>query len=138
MSDAHASPDRSRRRLAVQRWVSSFFIAGIWLGGGTSNLVHSESSMEVFRRLGYPDYFASLLGGAQVLGALTVLLPLSRIPRTLREWAYAGLTFDVIAAIFSILATKGPPGHFVFPALALLILAANYTAWKERSRAAAG
>lgn len=138
MSVAHASADGRMKKLDLKRWVSSFFIAGIWLFAGTANLIRTESSLEVFRRLGYPDYFASILGGAQVLGALTVLLPLARIPRTLKEWAYAGLAFDAVGAILSILATKGPPGHFVFPVLALVIIAANYSAWKERSKAAEG
>jgi hypothetical protein len=133
MSETMTLPSAHPKRLAIQRWVSSFFIGGIWLIGGGSNLMHAESSLEVFHGLGYPDYFASLLGAAQVLGASTILLPLRAIPRTLKEWAYAGLVFDAVAANVSLLVTKAPPLHFVFPLLALGIIAANYSAWKERS-----
>ena len=49
------------------------------------------ASLEVFHRLGYPDYFAPMLGTAQLLGVVAILAP---VPVMLREWAYAGLAFD--------------------------------------------
>jgi len=36
--------------------------------------------MEVFHRLGYPDYFAAMLGTAQLLGVLAILAPVSSHP----------------------------------------------------------
>ena len=83
------------------------------------------------RSLGYPDYFRPLLGLAKVLGAAALVLPL---PRTLREWAYAGFTFDLIAAIASH-ALSGEAAHAVPPAIALLLLAASYSL-RRRSRQA--
>ena len=50
--------------------------------------------MEGMRHLGYPDYFATILGVWKVLGGIAVLLP--RTPR-LKEWAYAGMVFDLTA-----------------------------------------
>jgi uncharacterized membrane protein len=85
--------------------------------------------MEVFHRLGYPDYFASMLGTAQLLGVVAILVP---VPRTLREWAYAGLTFDVTAAIISLLAIGTPISHVTIPVIALVVVLTSYRAWHAR------
>lgn len=48
--------------------------------------------------LGYPVYFIPFTGWAKLLGAIVLLLPgYGRI----KEWAYAGLFFDLIAAVYS-------------------------------------
>lgn len=82
--------------------------------------------MEVFHRLGYPDYFATMLGSAQLLGVAALLAP---VPKTLREWAYAGLVFDASAAVISILATGNPISHLRFPLIALLLVLISHRAW---------
>src|SRR5260370_259391 len=77
----------------------------------------------IVRPLGYPDYFRSLLGVAKVLGALALLLPR---PSILREWAYAGFTFDLLGA-FASHALHGDAAAHLAPALiALGLLVASY------------
>ena len=48
--------------------------------------------------LGYPRYFSTLLGAWKVLGAMTVLAPGLGV---LKEWAYAGMVFDLTGAAIS-------------------------------------
>ena len=51
--------------------------------------------------LGYPLYLIPFVGVAKVLGVIAILIPgFSRI----KEWAYAGLFFDLIGATYSIIA----------------------------------
>jgi hypothetical protein len=107
-------------------WIPTGLIALNWTFGGVSTLLRTPSSMEVFRVLGYPEYFAALLGAAQILGVVAILAP---VPRVLREWAYAGLTFDASAAIFSLLAIGVPAWH---PVIALAVVLTSYLAWKDR------
>jgi hypothetical protein len=54
--------------------------------------------VETFGHLGYPTYFARLLGLAKLLGVAALLAPRAGI---LREWAYAGFTFVLVAAALS-------------------------------------
>ena len=49
--------------------------------------------------LGYPDYFAYSLIICKVLGVLAISYP--KTPGKLKEWAYAGLTFNLIFAFIS-------------------------------------
>lgn len=49
--------------------------------------------------LGYPDYFAYALIIFKILGATAIML--SNLPSKLREWAYAGLTFNLMFTAIS-------------------------------------
>lgn len=49
--------------------------------------------------LGYPDYFAYALIIFKLLGVLAITIP--NVPGKLKEWAYAGLTFNLIFAVIS-------------------------------------
>ena len=69
--------------------------------------------------LGYPLYFFAILGFWKVLGAIAILVPL--YPR-LKEWAYAGIFFDLTGAVAS-MAAVGVYGAYGFHILAPLIIA---------------
>lgn len=118
----------NEKRPILAYWIPTVLIALLWTFGGTSALLRTDSSVEVIRRLGYPPYFGVMLGVAQLLGVAAILAP---VPRTLREWAYAGLVFDVVAAIVSSLAIGSPLVHLIFPVLALTMLSASYRAWRR-------
>jgi hypothetical protein len=110
-------------------YIPTVLITVMWTFGAIGSLMKSPTSMEVFHRLGYPNYFATLLGTAQLLGVIAILAP---VPRTLREWAYAGLTFDASAAIISIMAIGSPVFHLFFPAMGLALVLTSYRAWRVR------
>ncbi len=61
--------------------------------------------------LGYPMYFFAILGVWKVLGAIAILVP--RFPR-LKEWAYAGIFFDLTGAAASCAAVGGYGVYFEF------------------------
>jgi hypothetical protein len=110
-------------------WIPTILIALNWTFGGISALLKTDSSLDVIRRLGYPSYFAVMLGTAQLIAVIVILAP---FPRTLREWAYAGLTFDVTAAIISLLAIGTPVWQVSIPVVALVSVLASYRAWRFR------
>lgn len=49
-------------------------------------------------RMGYPPYFIISLGIAKIMGAMVLLLPGQH---RLKEWVFAGFTFDVVFAFIS-------------------------------------
>jgi hypothetical protein len=123
--------DNLKGKLAY--WIPTGLLVLNFVFGGLSTLLKAESSLEVFRRLGYPDYFATMLGVAQLLAAAALLVP---VPRTLREWAYAGLSFDAIAAGISLLAIGMSVYHLGFPVIVLVLLFVSHSAWRRRLAAA--
>src|ERR1700704_5087919 len=51
------------------------------------------------KALGYPDYFAYSLVVAKVFGVIAITY--TKTPNTIKEWAYAGLSFTLIFAFIS-------------------------------------
>jgi hypothetical protein len=74
--------------------------------------------------LGYPDYFAYALIICKVLGATAIMLP--RLNATIREWAYAGLTFNLVFATFSHVVVDGNISFILTPVVVGVILAVSY------------
>jgi hypothetical protein len=104
----------------------------LWVPGALGSLLGSNGAMEVFHRLGYPTYFAVMLGTAQLLAVGAILLP---VPAVLREWAYAGLAFDSAAAIMSLLATGRSLPQLTLPVFAFVLVIISYRSWKMRLNA---
>lgn len=89
---------------------------------------NSEMSKEGIRHLGYPPYFGALLVPFKILGALALILPM--VPKRIKEWAYAGFTFDIIFAFASHAAVDGlTHGDTLFVPVFLLVLGASYWAY---------
>jgi len=74
--------------------------------------------------LGYPDYFRIALTIFKVVGGLVLILPFFK--GRIKEWAYAGFTFDFVFASISLFAVKGLTGEGFFPLIVLAVLAASY------------
>ena len=84
---------------------------------GALYLASPPALLRALGPLGYPGYFLRLLGFAKLLGVVALLLPGRAL---LKEWAYAGFTFDLIGAIASHLLT-GTASHAP-PAVVVLAL----------------
>ncbi|HEY1062173.1 MAG TPA: DoxX family protein [Daejeonella sp.] len=74
--------------------------------------------------LGYPDYFAYTLIFCKVLGVIAISY--SGTPAKLKEWAYAGLTFNLIFAFISHACVDQNIGFMLMPVVFLGILAVSY------------
>lgn len=74
--------------------------------------------------LGYPDYFAVALIIFKFLGALALIVPI--VPGRIREWAYAGLTFNLVFAVISHIVVDGNIGFIILPVVILIILAISF------------
>ena len=89
-------------------WFVTALVFLAFLGSGIGNLVHAPNIARDMAHLGYPAYFSTILGTWKVLGALAVAVP--AFPRV-KEWAYAGMMFDLTgAAISRAVAGDGAPG----------------------------
>jgi hypothetical protein len=119
------------KRVSVLYWASTAFVVGIMGLAGALLLLRVDAAQTVLHHLGYPPYFATLLGVTRLLGAAAVLLP---VPKGLREWAYAGLTFDLVATSFSILASGLPVVDIIQPGIILGAVQGSYLCWRQRSR----
>ncbi|UJR86493.1 DoxX family protein [Sandaracinus amylolyticus] len=110
-------------------WISTALLALALGAGGALDLMHAPEVMTGLERLGYPAYLATLLGVWKLAGVVALLAPgLGQ----LKEWAYAGIAFDLTGAAFSHLASGDGPGAIA--PLALLAIGAASWALRPASR----
>ena len=93
------------------------------------DVLRVSDAVSVFKHLGYPPYLLVFLGTAKMLGVAAVLVP--GVPRV-KEWAFAGLTFDVTGALYSHLSVGDPASVWMPAAVGLALIAASYTAYLTR------
>ncbi|MEO6177476.1 MAG: DoxX family protein [Flavobacterium circumlabens] len=84
----------------------------------------TELAKEGIRHLGYPEYFGNALVVFKVLGVLALVIP--QVPNRIKEWAYAGFTFDFLFASISHFAVDGFGFQSFFPLIILVILLISY------------
>ena len=89
----------------------------------------TEMAKEGISHLGYPAYFGQALVVFKVLGTLTLIIP--QVPKTLKEWAYAGFVFDFIFAAISHWAIDGFGMQTVFPLIIMAVLLVSYRSYHQ-------
>jgi hypothetical protein len=105
---------------SIVYWTMTGLVAFFIGGGGLSQIWQYYGNPHgVVPVLGYPMYFFAILGIWKALGAIAILVP--RYPR-LKEWAYAGIFFDLTGAAASC-AMSGGYGAYGFHVIAPLIIA---------------
>jgi hypothetical protein len=96
---------------------------------GAADLVGTPAIMASLAHLGYPAYAATILGFWKVLGAAAIATPFA--PRRLKEWAYAGMFFDLTGAAASHAALGDAVGTMLAP---LGLLAVVMASWALQER----
>ena len=96
----------------VGYWIATALFCVAMTAGGTINLLRVELQQEAMANLGYPMYLMTILGVAKILGVIALLAP--RLP-LLKEWAYAGFTFDMLGAAASHAFVVDSPTEIVTP-----------------------
>ena len=86
-------------------WVFTLLFSGLMLFSAIPNILTNADAVKFMHDiLGYPVYFIPFIGTAKLLGVIAILLPgLNKV----KEWAYAGLFFDLTGAIYSGIAAAG-------------------------------
>ncbi|HEY1985297.1 MAG TPA: DoxX family protein [Terracidiphilus sp.] len=104
---------------SIVYWILTILVAMPIGSGGVAQVAQYLGNPHgVVPVLGYPMYFFAILGFWKVLGAIAILVP--RFPR-LKEWAYAGIFFDLTGAAISCAAVGGY-GAYGFHVIAPLII----------------
>jgi hypothetical protein len=104
---------------SIVYWTMTILVAFPIGSGGIAQMAQYRANpYGVVPELGYPMYFFAILGFWKLFGALTILVP--RYPR-LKEWAYAGIFFDLTGAAASC-AWVGGYGAYGFHVIAPLII----------------
>ena len=111
-------------------WVVTGLMAAFMLMASVPDVLRLPQAVEIFGHLGYPTYLLPFLGTAKILGVIAVLVPgFGR----LKEWAYAGLVFDVTGALYSHLSVGDPVSVWGFALIALVLVSSSYAVGRLRT-----
>ncbi len=114
------------KRRNIPYLVSTALVVLAFVFGGVMDLMGGPDMVAAMEHLGYPEYLLVVLGVWKVLGAAAIAAP--GLPR-LKEWAYAGMMFDLTGAAVSHAAVGDPVSNVLVP---LLLLALVLTSWARR------
>ena len=104
-------------------WIATSIIF-FWCGIMTIVFFGSETSKAAMAHSGYPPYFGPMANIFSIIGAFGLVLPF--VPDRLKEWAYAGFSFNFIGAAVSNWAVDGFGFQVIFPLLFFIPLALSY------------
>ena len=103
----------SSRYHIIAYWATTALLVFELALGGVWDILRVPQVRGLIERLGYPLYFLVILGTWKLLGAVALVIP--GFPR-LKEWAYAGVIFDLTGAVASLLASGFiDPGTLAYP-----------------------
>lgn len=93
------------KKITILYWIFTSLFAALMLFSAVGGLQPSAGAIKIMHDgLGYPVYFIQFISVAKLLGVIGILVP--RFVR-IKEWAYAGLFFDLAGALYSGAASAG-------------------------------
>ncbi len=119
---------------AIAYWVVTALLLFNVLAGGVAELMQRKDNAEGMIALGYPLYFMLILGVWKVLGTAAVLAP--GLPR-LKEWAYAGIFFNMTGAAISHAVSGDAAWHMYYTGFLAALTIASW-ALRPQSRILGG
>jgi hypothetical protein len=109
------------KKIRIFYWITTGLFLLMMLFSSISSLLSPDKAESFFKTLSLPTYLISFISVAKLLGVIAILVP--GFPR-LKEWAYAGLIFDLIGAMYCNYASGKTTGEWlpiiIFIALAFL------------------
>lgn len=119
------------KTINILYWIFTILFAALMIFSSYGSiLVNEDAKKLIHEQLGYPVYFIAFTGYAKLIGSIVILIPGLK---TIKEWAYAGLFFDLLAAVYSGIALAGT----VDPMMAFLLVwfvpgILSYYFWKKK------
>jgi hypothetical protein len=120
------------KTINILYWVFTILFSALMIFSSYGSiLVNDDAKKLIHDQLGYPIYFIPFTGWAKLIGSIVILIPGLK---TIKEWAYAGLFFDLTAVVYSSIALAGT----VDPMMAFMLVwfvpgILSYIFWRKES-----
>jgi uncharacterized membrane protein YphA (DoxX/SURF4 family) len=118
------------KKITIPYWIFTVLVV-LFMGiGAITDAVKATAAVDLFKHLGYPEYLLPFLGIAKIIGVIAILIP--GFPR-IKEWAYAGLIFDLTGAVYSTIVVDGLMAGLGFLP-GYIIIAGSYFYYHKRQK----
>ncbi len=122
------------KKVKIAYWIVTGILCLLMTFSGIANAMSTPESIEVFKHLGYPNYLIPFLGIAKLLAVVAILFP--KFP-WLKEWAYAGLFFDLTGAVYSAISVGDPASQWSMILIGHVLIFASYILYHKKTAQAA-
>ena len=86
-------------------WITTVIFSMLMIFTTLNGFKPSDDAIKLIHtQLGFPVYFIPFISVAKMLGSIVILIP--GINRSIKDWAYAGLFFDIASAIYGGIVTS--------------------------------
>jgi len=118
------------KKTKILYWVFTSLFAIMMFSSAIPDVFSNEVAVKgMHDGLGYPLYFIPFIGVAKALGVIAIVIPgYAKI----KEWAYAGLLFDLIGATYSIIASGGNAGQWGFMIIPIALGVLSYLYYHKK------
>ncbi len=120
------------KRNKIIYWISTGFFCAFLLLTSISYLTDPKF-VDIFKHLGFPQYFRVELAIAKILGVLMLLIP--QIPSKVKEWVYVGFGITLVSGAIAHFNSGDPFGYAVNVLFWFILLVISYIYWHKRNNA---
>lgn len=119
-----------KKNKIAYRVFTVLFIAMMLLAS-IPDIVVTKEAHDYMVMLGFTDEFTRFIGIAKLLGCIAIAVPGHL---RIKEWAYAGIFFDLIAAVYFILVMSDEKASVLFLLLPLCLWFGSYYFYHKVSK----
>jgi uncharacterized membrane protein YphA (DoxX/SURF4 family) len=119
------------KAIKITYWIFTILLVALMLFSAFASLKQNPDGIAMMKHIGYPYSVLTLLSIAKILGVIAILVP--GFPR-LKEWAYAGFTFDLVGAIYAFLAVGDPVSRLLPVLLSLFFVFGSYIFYQMKMK----
>jgi hypothetical protein len=125
------------KKTKIIYWIFTGLFAAFMAFSAIPDVLLTDEAVAFMKTLlGLPNYLTQFIGIAKLLEVIAILIP--GFPR-IKEWAYAGFAFDLIGAVYCVIAAGGMNGGVFFMLVPITLGTVSYIyfhkKWKEESAA---
>ena len=119
------------KKTKILYWIITGLFSAFMLFSAIPDILVTPDAITFMNGLGYPTYIIPFLGVAKLLGVIAILVP--GFPG-IKEWAYAGLLFDLSGATYSGIAMGGFQPQILFMLLPVIFLFLSYYLYHKKEK----
>jgi hypothetical protein len=117
------------KKITIFYWIVTGLLLAMMLFSAISTFLPNPEGTKMMAAMGYKPYVLQLLAVGKILAIIAILVP--GFPR-IKEWAYAGLTFDLVGATFSMYVSGFPVSAWAPMFIFIALLVCSYILYHKR------
>ena len=117
------------KAIKITYWVFTVLLIVLMLFSAIASFRPNPDGIAMMQHIGYPYSVLQFLAVAKILGIIAIVIP--GYPR-LKEWAYAGFTFDLIGAIYAGLSAGDPISKWIPVFIGLVFVFGSYIYYHKK------